>query len=71
MKADIDYWMLGVIEEAIQQKKRKLPEGHHLGCSEKCLNKWCETGKCNLILERIDKERSNFSSKVEEYLEEE
>jgi len=64
MKFGIDYWMLGVIEEAIRKRKQTLPEGHHQGCSHNCNNKWCDIGQCNLILRNIDEHRSYFTTKI-------
>ena len=63
-----DYWMLGIISEAI--KKAKIDEyvDGHRGCSHQCDNKWCAVGQRNLILKRIDEIQSDVSDRFEEDL---
>jgi len=63
---DFDYWMLGIISEAIKKAKdREYVDGHR-NCSSGCDNRWCEVGQRNLILARIDKIQSNILNKFQE-----
>lgn len=66
MGHDFDYWMLGVISEAIHKAKDKQYVDRHRGCSYLCDNRWCSVGQRNLIIKRIDKIQSDVSDRFQE-----
>lgn len=68
MNLRVDYWMLGLIEELIKEKKMENQKGEwqdHKDCDYNCKNRWCERfGQLNLILVEIHELRERVETEI-------